>query len=510
MPLTHVCIWSKNGWKRISIGEASRMHPYGSVSAKSGLFMCELCGQFVTMTQANIRDSYFKHSSYEDEKNCPERSFGSSGWESTYNTLHLDTRGMPIKLALYGNSFKIQIGFSVLPEHLLDRTNTICIFSSNGERKRYSFERLNATGMTYLDAGSSVSPRYRLEIAKNAPEIRKSWQVDFKGILGDCLFDSSNGRKLATDADVQINETYYALTRRHFTSNLSSVSMRKVASSGSWSVYEIKATKLDEKSARFFLEYFHCRLTDVPIGMTFVWPLSVETPYLIYHKPGKVYTYVRGNASFKLFPNAYQSSQILEQGKLLPVACNDRQQMLAIERTVNILDYTYLWEDELDLGVDCETINVTDIKGNEVVSGAGEKVPEKNHIEFVPRYDGCFEVIKDGWVIFRTGIHAGTQFRFDKVDNGLTYKIYRGKDCIWEFNTRFIKKKTAVSYRDDDSTLLSKLNLCSGIEVSIGHAYGSIAGRMAGYPKVKAWLSTQIRRGKIPLEAKNLLERQFK
>lgn len=44
--LTHVCVWSKNGWKRITPEEVAREHSRGGVSARSGIFMCSLCGQF--------------------------------------------------------------------------------------------------------------------------------------------------------------------------------------------------------------------------------------------------------------------------------------------------------------------------------------------------------------------------------------------------------------------------------------------------------------------------------
>ena len=52
--LTHVCMWSDNGWKRITAEQAARLHPGGTVSAHSGLFMCELCGQYVILTDVDI------------------------------------------------------------------------------------------------------------------------------------------------------------------------------------------------------------------------------------------------------------------------------------------------------------------------------------------------------------------------------------------------------------------------------------------------------------------------
>lgn len=74
--LTHVCMWSDHGWKRITAEQAARLHPGGTVSARSGLFMCELCGQYVTLTDGDINVRYFKHSAYEKSKDCPERTFG--------------------------------------------------------------------------------------------------------------------------------------------------------------------------------------------------------------------------------------------------------------------------------------------------------------------------------------------------------------------------------------------------------------------------------------------------
>lgn len=44
--LTHVCVRSSKCWTHIASEEVARSHPGESVSARSGLFMCELCGQY--------------------------------------------------------------------------------------------------------------------------------------------------------------------------------------------------------------------------------------------------------------------------------------------------------------------------------------------------------------------------------------------------------------------------------------------------------------------------------
>lgn len=66
--LTHVCMWSDNGWKRITAEQAAKLHPGGTVSAHSGLFMCELCGQYVSLTDGTIQTRHFRHSAYEKAK----------------------------------------------------------------------------------------------------------------------------------------------------------------------------------------------------------------------------------------------------------------------------------------------------------------------------------------------------------------------------------------------------------------------------------------------------------
>ena len=509
MPLTHVCLWSKNQWKRITIEQASKMHPQGNVAARSGLFMCELCGQYVTMTEANIRDSYFKHSLAEADKNCPERTFGTANWETTYNTLQLNTKGMPIKFQVYGNSFKLFIGFPALPDHLKDNSNTLTILFGYGHKRKYSFERLNNNGITYLDVGNIVSSNYKIELENNSSEISKYWQLSFKGISGDCLFDSSNGRKLSVDSDVKLNEKYYALARENIVRFCDSISIKRITFIDNWNVYEIEALKFDENSAKFFLEYFRCRLTASPISMTFVWPLSIETPYLMYHKPGKVFTYLKGNATFKLFPFAYQTSQKLKDGMLLPISCNNRQQILAIGRTVNILDYTYLWEDELDYDVEIESLSVTDEKGNEIASDVNNDLSNIREIRFTSQYDGWFVTEENGWTVYKTEVKSNVPFRFTDIKLNLVYKIFIGMDCIWSISTNSDKAKNKEHKSINDVVLLSKLKQYKGKNYKITHSYGILAKKMKDYPKTRSWLFIQINKGYIAADAKKLLEKYF-
>ena len=92
--LNHVCMWSGRGWTPITAEKAAGLHPYGTVSAKSGLFMCELCGQYVTLIDGDRMVRHFRHSAAEKSKDCPERTFGA-GYVVYYKSNEYD---LPLRL----------------------------------------------------------------------------------------------------------------------------------------------------------------------------------------------------------------------------------------------------------------------------------------------------------------------------------------------------------------------------------------------------------------------------
>lgn len=146
--LTHVCMWADNGWKPITAEQAAKSHHSGTVSANSGLFMCELCGQYVTLTGANIRNSYFKHSAYEKSKDCPERTFGVS-YSLSYNPKEYD---LPIRIIVSPPSFHFEIGLIRVPANLLNNNFCVQIQAVDATDSTFIFskERINIDSITYL------------------------------------------------------------------------------------------------------------------------------------------------------------------------------------------------------------------------------------------------------------------------------------------------------------------------------------------------------------------------
>ena len=194
--LTHVCMWSDNGWKHITAEEAARMHPGGTVSAHSGLFMCELCGQYVTLTDGNVKVRYFKHSAYEKSKDCPERTFGA-GYSIVYNSREHD---LPIRITnVSSSSFSFEIGLIRAPISSLSKDFRIEIKPKGTSYVSYVFakERLKCDSITYLPVGERPFENYILDFQNGNDQLHEFWPREIKGIDPEgTLFEKASGKRL--------------------------------------------------------------------------------------------------------------------------------------------------------------------------------------------------------------------------------------------------------------------------------------------------------------------------
>lgn len=311
-------MWSDNNWKPITAEQAAKLHPGGTVSAQSGLFMCELCGQYVTLTDGDIRGRYFKHSASEKSKDCPERTFGPR-YSISYNPQEHD---LPIRItSVSSSSFSFEVGLIRAPICSLGNDFRIEIQPKGVKDLSYVFskERLNYDSITCLPIGERPFENYTINFQNGNKKLREFWPEEIRGIDPDgTLFEKVSGKMLSYDADVEIGHEYYLLKQGNiYNDYYKNVSIQEIAKKRfewvTWTLYVVSAPSFNEDAARFYLD-FHCRLTDRPISLQPVWPLFVEGNYLVKHSRSSMYVLVDGNvASVKTFPNmsppiAYKTS----------------------------------------------------------------------------------------------------------------------------------------------------------------------------------------------------------
>lgn len=511
MPLTHVCKWTAHGWKRISINDAVHEFPDTGVAARSGFFMCELCGEYVTLTNGEKNSRYFRHSNGNVE--CPEKTTGPS----VSMDFQESTRSLPIRLnVVSSNHFGLELGLLAPPSTSVNKMakRHIIIRPSENSEKHFDYllERLNDHGITYLSIGNKPAKRYNVSLSPFDSKLASFWPKTIAGIECHAIFDSQTRKMLPRDADVQIGKEYLLLTRESTNSYKTSLRIKNICTVkgdfNHWRIYKIKATQMDENTARFFLKY-HCRLTDNPVNLYPLWPIHIQTPYVIHHGAPKISIFFMGNANYKVYPATNSQPFLIDGSKLVTIQCEASQQLVALGRA-NILKYTYLRRQSLNLSMDYPISTFKTMEDKPIDSGSQENLPLEKTIKICLPFDG-FVLIKNktGFIIRRVELKATRELLLDKINWGMEIQVYQGLDCVWTasyFRNENIRKDY---FSENEMALLKRLENCRGKNTSIPYGMGGLVTQLNDYPQIKQWLYKKLRTGSLSEQALRILQTYF-
>lgn len=499
-------MWQGKDWKRITAQEAAALHPGGTVSAHSGLFMCEVCGQYVLLTDSTVQRRHFRHSSAEKSKDCPERTFGSSV-SVTYNQGDHD---LPIRIShITRDNFELEMGLVRIPQKYLSRHMKIEIQPKSSGQKSFIYlhERINPDAITYVSIGSIPSEKYGLTVSGTDNGIYSFWPRMISGIDPDgTIFDASTGKRLVYDSDVAVGKKYYLLRRGSYISRNSHITLNEICTKriswDRWTLYEVTANDYDERSARFFLDY-HCRLTETPVSIQTVWPVFIESPYVIKHNKKSVVINVSGNApTTQVFPSAGIRKFSNKKNTLLEISCNNRQQLISAGRT-KALQYTYFWQEPLEQITDEQNATVTDIYKNPILPGVHHELIENKILRINIPYDGMLVVSVNDEIIEKYKLQSKTTFEIDNIGWNYHLEVYVGYDCIWEIS--FERVNVRASF--DEGAVLKRLQSLRGKQVQLPHTAGALAHRLSPYPAIRQWLYVCMRQGVMSAQAYKELQR---
>lgn len=509
--LQHVCIWSDNGWKHITASEAAKIHPGGTVSAHSGLFMCELCGQYVHLIQGEYQVPHFRHSSSEKNKDCSERTFGSS-YYSSYRAVDYD---LPIRIiGIKSDSFQFELGLIKVPDNL--SANDFCItikpVGYNVSTFVYSKERLNADGITYLSIGDIPYTEYTLSYPETNNDLSSYWPKKVNGVdLNGTLFEKNSGRKLPYDADVEVNKEYYLLTNRVLFGTFSGIKIKEICLKrvygNAFYLYLVSADELNENAAKFFLRY-HYRLTSEPVSMQTIWPPYVQGSYLIKYNQKSIYMLLKGNVEdIKTFPTANSHHFLIDDfNKLYNISCSERQQLISTGRS-NVLQYAYFWKEPIDSEVFEPEFSVTDIDENYINDGECTDLPKNKIIRIYTAYDGEAIIIKGGIVFDKIRISAQKEINLDGISYGVQVRLLIGLDCIWD--CKFVKDGIENVIVNEEE-ILKYIQGNGGSMLVLPHSLFNMAVELKHYPKIHQWVLKCVRDGKISEQSFRRLQRIYR
>lgn len=511
MPLTHVCVWdSKIGYRRVSIDEACAMYPYGTVRASSGHFVCELCAENVCLTAPGAYARHFRHDSASQNKECEERQQAY-----TRTIASLNNHPMPIRIRVTGNRYILQMGFiSPSRGNERPRCSLIKIGGDAHQKFEYSFERIEDTGITYLDIGNIPSQKYYLSYEKPSAQLSKFWPSTTQGMnSGGTFFDAASGRMLQTGSKASPGKSYYLLQRAPMYQfeipngiKLQKITEVRTPILTTWSLYKLDVHSFTEAVARFFLKR-SIFLTEKPTVFYPIWPPYVEDPYFLYHRNNELYFYMKGeNAELKTFPITSTSiaplSDSVEQGKLYRIMASSREQLLSLGIS-GALGFSYLVKKELDYQADAPMLSVTDSAGTSYDEAVYDQLPKGKRLTIMAPFDGKAIVKKDGKILFVYRIAADQMIEIDQITFGIQLELFQGCDLVRALS--FERKTAGIDVVAADKQLVKKLKSAQGSMVPVPHSIGTIAMQLTAYPRTRQWLLRSIRAGEMPRSAYRML-----
>lgn len=502
-------MWSDDGWKRVTAEQAAKLHPGGTVSAKSGLFMCELCGQYVTLTDSISQTRHFRHSAKEKSKNCPERTHEVAD-KLIYSPQKYD---LPIRIVdVTSSSFRFELGL-IYPQTSLPDTNfriEIKPEEKSNESYIFSKERLNNKGITYLPIGEQPYKKYILHCQLDSDKLCEFWPTEIEGIDPEgTFFEKDSGRRLPYDSDIKMGQEYYLLTHKYsLRKTCKSVRLQECAKKKigwrTWTLYIVSALEFDEEAAKFYLRY-HCRLTRQPVSLKPVWPLFVENNHIIIKQIEKsMYILVEGNIS---------AVQTFPQGTVNPLTPNDsasklyeiissRRQKLISAGRAQTLQYTYFWEEPLNQVGTRPKISVTDLDGCEIDSGETDILPKNGLLYFNSIFDGDLLILKNNYIIDKRKITSEKYIELNRLSFGTSVQFRIGLDIVWSISF----KKQKCSLANNDFKILERITNVSGVNIPTPHSLRNILVGMSHYPQICYWIRKCIKKGTINEQAYRRLQ----
>lgn len=488
--LKHVLTWneSQKSWGYIKAEEAAAIFKR-SVKASEQVFICELCGQSVSLTQGGSVIAHFRHDRAEDIKNCPERADVCASVDHAP-----DAFSLPLKLEYdtSAQTFSLYLGF-IFPTNL-PTTND-----------KFFIDALNSSGRSYIQPDAYCFSRYRgktigYERLMPADAYRLTVPTHLKSLLrwpetitgvplaAGTIFDSTSGKRIPADGDIEVGKDYLLLIDRWSPKKNLSLQQSQAGlhieelpldmsnSLSKWGLFRIRADANSFTAAAFFMA-FGLRLTNEPVQLFPLWPLTVKRPYTILSRTPCIHFFAQGkNTRNHMLPGddqlqGHTTSDVphIVTARIVP----PRSLLSAGRRTV--LKYTFLEQQPLpEIQPEVNGLLQWQTLDEEPVSAEAltRRIPQDTLV-VISAYDGCVEEYADGSFVTRQEF-SGTRPQSLFLTRGHEFRFYIGLDrCASFVYCPLVCSKTLPS-RSLRRSLLNASDDCRPIPHAALHKFRSL------------------------------------
>ena len=177
--LSYACMWTEEGWKRITAEEASRLFPEKGASQEA-LFVCECCREQLVLSEGTTRARSFRHPKGKSDA-CP-----GEGEEGGFS---LKERALPLRISLTEEGARFELGLPPLPPSLAIE-GPVQIRPYHRQPMSVPLPAPAGRGPIWLPLGSRPAPSYHL--SAKAPS--GLWPEKIRGFREDgMIFEAESG-----------------------------------------------------------------------------------------------------------------------------------------------------------------------------------------------------------------------------------------------------------------------------------------------------------------------------
>ena len=524
MPLSHVLMWTEeHGYRRVTPDEATLLYPE-KVSARSGLFICEICKERVTFTAEGRQARHFRHDSAALNKDCEERSVQYDSARYVWS-FQRDLQVLPLRLVQTEGQYRLELGLLALSIEQLERySGQMLYLKGQSITKVFSYditERFFPDQLTWLGVGDVPDSRYSLSIS-GGRALPPLWPHQVEGIENPALFDAETGKRLPPSPYVVVGREYIlAIKDNDFnTGNPEDIHVVYIFPQehrwNGWNLYRVKARQFNRSAACFFLQV-RATLTRHPPSIFPLWPTFVRTPHLIYHNADDIFVFVEGEGSnIYLFPEGKKFDCGNEHARIICFMAGTRKQMLSgihMEQLLevgpsHILRYDYFIRRELNQTAPQPEVSIKDQRGTILQEDWIKGIPPRGKIRISASFDGEVWLEHDGFLVNRKKLKGGDELELT-VNTGQTLTIFQGLDRIRSIVfARPNLSRPGVGLNKglwNDALLCRRLRRLTGDEVPTVHVLTEAVRFFQSYRATGAWLRMRKAEGSISARALSLL-----
>ena len=458
MSLENVHIWEDGkGYVPISVEEACERYSH-TVSYHSEIFICKLCGNYVTLTESKSgkKERHFRHSplDYDQKINadqlCEDRSKFTAQIYQDASPLALHV--MPMRIVVNPNGFSLEIGF-YCPNSVQDlKDGSISISNPLFAFNRHFYvDRIVPGETTYLSVGSTILDEYLLSYVNIPHQLAQFWPNKVEGFFDHGgVFYASSGKRIYRGAKVTLNHDFlFLFSHKHLNWFLANTSAKEVIRKElyefktvkeSWLVYKVRLAHINKNSTDLFLKYGIELAEQAPDCYQF-WPPKIYSSNQIINCARELYFYLNGPADkVQLYPKHtkhHGSDSLLsvptEHGTIFRVIPNQKAQLLILGEH-GAIGFIYLNQDSSSLSNNAPQLSITSSLIGALEQDRFNNVDDLGDLTIISEVDGKLKIYEQDKLINILRLKSGPEHKLilskGELSLGRRYDFYHGCSLV--------------------------------------------------------------------------------